>query len=49
MMDLGFFGSPERVGGQTRAFGPWIETDVAHQMRRQIARHAARDAVAVPG
>ena len=42
-------GSPERVEGHVRAFRPGIEADVAHQMRRQVARHATRNAAAVPG
>jgi hypothetical protein len=49
MMDLGCFSSPERVEGQARTVRPRIETDVAHQVGRQVARNAARDAVAVPG
>ncbi|MFC3117660.1 hypothetical protein ACFOHS_02605 [Jhaorihella thermophila] len=40
---------PKRMEGQARAVRPGIEADVAHQAGRQIARHAAQDAVAVPG
>ncbi|EIE51688.1 hypothetical protein C357_07106 [Citreicella sp. 357] len=35
--------------GQARTVRPGIKADVAHQVRRQVARNAARDAVPVPG
>lgn len=45
MTHLWFVGLPGMKKADARAFGPGFQTNVAHQVRRQMAGHPARTAL----